>query len=519
MAAAVRSFCVHASVALLSTYPLVLRLQSGLPVGTESSATVPLFNLWTLRWNATHLLPFGDTYWNAPIFAPTRGTFAWSEPQPFTGWLFAVLRLPAGDVAGYNLVLLLSLALVGIAGTRLARATGADGFTPVVIGVWCQLLPFLFGQLGVLQLTMVWPLLLVLSEVAFWLRQPTVGRAARLGLWMAIAVLTCGNLALLFAICVGCAGVTAISRQYRAEVRQRVGGLCVAAAVLAAIAGPIAIAQQEHLSGRRWREATVLANSATGSDWWFGGKAWPGIILLAAACCGAWVARRQPFTRFLAAVVIVGVVLSFGVRLSLLGVHPWRWMSDRFDALARLRSPWRAAAIVQIALIALAAPAVGAVVRWRRVAGPMVAVAAVAVAAVVGPIGSGRLARVQAIDSPVVTALASVDDLSPVVATPFAPGPAAADFEATVAAMLSGLEHGHPLVNGYSGFFPSDHALLRARLSGFPDAVSIGELHRRGVNYVLADLEWFISRQLLLRQFGINTVVVGDHSVLLELPS
>ncbi|NJM08538.1 hypothetical protein HC891_23680 [Candidatus Gracilibacteria bacterium] len=114
-----------ALIAVTLTWPLSARLATQLPLGTEDSATVPLFNLWTLRWNAEQLLVSYARYWDAPIFYPTAGAFAFSEPQPLTGLFFTLLwRLGGNDVLAYNLVLLFALTVNGIAATWMLRQLG-----------------------------------------------------------------------------------------------------------------------------------------------------------------------------------------------------------------------------------------------------------------------------------------------------------------------------------------------------------------------------------------------------------
>ena len=44
------------------------------------------------------------------------------------------------------------------------------------------------------------------------------------------------------------------------------------------------------------------------------------------------------------------------------------------------------------------------------------------------------------------------------------------DYEPTTVAMLAGLEHGHPIVNGYSGFFPAQYFDAARRDAGVPRA-------------------------------------------------
>ena len=101
--------------------------------------------------------------------------------------------------------------------------------------------------------------------------------------------------------------------------------------------------------------------------------------------------------------------------------------------------------------------------------GPAVVGVAMVFALVTADLGPGDLERPPDRDTPWITWL---DDHpgGAVVALPPAPGHDEEDFEATTAAMVQSLEHGHPLVNGYSGFFPDRDEGLRARLERFPDA-------------------------------------------------
>ena len=61
---------LYAVGAVALTWPLALQPTSGIPLGTEKVATVPLFNLWTLAWNVESLGRGYEGYWQAPIFHP-----------------------------------------------------------------------------------------------------------------------------------------------------------------------------------------------------------------------------------------------------------------------------------------------------------------------------------------------------------------------------------------------------------------------------------------------------------------
>lgn len=63
--------------------------------------------------------------------------------------------------------------------------------------------------------------------------------------------------------------------------------------------------------------------------------------------------------------------------------------------------------------------------------------------------------------------------------------------------MLQGLEHGNPLVNGYSGFFPQSYWALKAAMTNFPDERSLAHLRESGVVYVVIQKEWLTAERLL----------------------
>lgn len=113
-----------------------------------------------------------------------------------------------------------------------------------------------------------------------------------------------------------------------------------------------------------------------------------------------------------------------------------------------------------------------------------------------------------------------LDEASPgvVAMVPFADGRGAGAFEPTVEAMLAGLEHGHPLVNSYSGLFPATHDLLWERMDGFPDSTSLDALHDAGVRYVVVDRAGVSSRTIHAIDDSLDVVFTGDERTVYEVP-
>jgi hypothetical protein len=72
-----------------------------------------------------------------------------------------------------------------------------------------------------------------------------------------------------------------------------------------------------------------------------------------------------------------------------------------------------------------------------------------------------------------------------VVLLPFARSSKVEDFEQTVRWMLANHYFRGDMLNGYSGFFPTDHAQVRAEMLKFPTAAGIELLHQKRINYVV----------------------------------
>jgi hypothetical protein len=517
----VRSAAVlgHVLVAVAATAPLAWHLDE-LATGREPAATVPQFNLWTLQWTASRLPHAMAGWWDAPIFSPTPGTFAFSEPQPLTGAAYALVRPLVGDIRGYSLMLLLAIVLNGVAAAALARRLGASEAPAFVTGVLAQTMPFVFGQLGVLQLVSVWPMFAAIACVVAWIGEPRIRWGLLLGLSLAAAVGTCGYYALLFVLCLVIAVPFTLDATWWRDRLARARSAAVAAAVFVVLAGPFLWGQHRRLDGYRWSAATIRAGSAPWHEWGPGGRLWPSLVLIALAALGTTTTWRTRPTRLLVALGGTSFVVSLGSRLSVAGVQPWTELVHSIDAFAGLRSPFRAAALTQVALVALAAPGLQ---RLRTVLPRLPAIAGAA-ALVIGLVlttpGPGPLVPAPASAGRWATWLARHGDHAPVAFLPFAPNPRAESFEPTTTRMLQALDTGHPMINGYSGFFPKDHGRLRQQLVGFPDERSLAALRDRHVRYVVIATDRYDDfDQRIARQLGYDEIVRDHDAVVLRVPT
>lgn len=70
---------------------------------------------------------------------------------------------------------------------------------------------------------------------------------------------------------------------------------------------------------------------------------------------------------------------------------------------------------------------------------------------------------------------------------------------------LWSMQHWHPLVNGYSGYYPPDYVRTLVRMESFPDAASMQRLRGHAVRFIVVHEAFFepeAYNALLLRMAG-----------------
>ena len=164
---AVAELAAFLVLAVFATWPLACHIRSNLAKGTEPVATVPLFTAWTVWWNADQtatvlqrgfrhaqhdLLESEQGYWDAPIFYPTRRTFAFSEPMPTTIVVAPIVWVTGNPVLAHNVFLVLALSLNGWSTFLLLRRLRMRWLASAIGGAMVELLPLVHSELGVLQL-------------------------------------------------------------------------------------------------------------------------------------------------------------------------------------------------------------------------------------------------------------------------------------------------------------------------------------------------------------------------------
>jgi hypothetical protein len=180
-------FCVYSLLAVIVTWPLALSLTRALPGDPAGDTGVYVWNLWVFR----HEL-IAHAHWpvsTSHVFAFTGGAdFSLHNYTPIAG-LMAIPLIPAvGVVGAFNLVMLLMLALSGVAAHQLARHLGLRATAAAVAGALFVAMPLVSArETAHLSLVTNAALPLFLLVLLRAIDKPSAGRGLLVGALVAVA--------------------------------------------------------------------------------------------------------------------------------------------------------------------------------------------------------------------------------------------------------------------------------------------------------------------------------------------
>jgi hypothetical protein len=292
-------------------------------------------------------------------------------------------------------------------------------------------------------------------------------------------------------------------------MRQLLGGILLAVLILL----PVLPEQMRLTADYSRSESTIKDNSAEldeythlyrrtlGERWlpWIpeddgSQRLYPGSVLLLLGLVGLAAGWRNGLARRWALFALLGAALAFmlslGFNLSIGDWQPYRLFKTLYPGFAQLRSPFRLAVIVQIFLVILAGIGLNALWQRKKI-GQLLVVGLVVCGLLEVVAWPTRLYHVPetAFEAAWIDWLKGQPDEGSVLMLPMSQDFSAAAFEPVVIGMLQGLEHGRPLGNGYSGFFPNGYRSLKGRMTHFPDASTIQYLQESGFRYLVIDLD------------------------------
>ncbi|HSK76472.1 MAG TPA: hypothetical protein VLQ45_08425 [Thermoanaerobaculia bacterium] len=510
--------------AIVATWPLLPSLASALPLGTEHEATVPLFNLWTLWWDADRVPHGFEGLWNAPIFRPLEGAFTFSEPMILQGVTLSPLWwMGAPPAAIYNLAILFTLACNGLATRSLARALGAPRGAALLAALAGVTLPYTAKVLGVLPVLPLFGTIWALAALVRFGKEGGWRPAALAVLSFAAQFLAGQQMALLSLPFLLLAGLVALAEQkFRARSIARLGALAILGAlVLSPIASTVRFFHEKYGFARS--EEVVAALSARPQDFttrpsssrlafppredsYAGdtGGLFPGFLLLGLGAAGAWLGWRQGERRIwiacLLACAVGGGLFALGLNLRIGDWQPFASLREVVPGLRTLRSPFRAVAISQAALAALAALALARLASWRGKAGRILALALGVLAAIENLASPGVLVPTPGTPRTAWTSWLREQPGKLVVAhVPLPRGLHVSDYEVETWRMFAQIDHHRPMMNGYSGYFPSGYGTFQVDMDqNFPSERLLCMMaFGMGVNTLILDRPYLEERRAL----------------------
>ena len=497
-----------AAVAL--TWPLATQLTSHL--GALEGAGDPYLNLWILgtgmkAWLADPGAVLSGRVFDANIFHPAPGALTFSDHLLLQSLVMAPLYAVTANLAlCYNLLLIASIALSGLAMHALVKGVTASTPAALVAGLAWACWPYRSAHLLHLQLQSLYFLPLVLLALYRLAAARRKAGAALLGLVAALQAISSVYYGVMTAIVLA-AGAVAVAWSSGQWRHRRFWSRVVLAAVVggvlvAPVAWPYWQSQQREGFGRNLYEAAAHAASLQSytqvpPDNLFYGRSgllaprapssgerdrrhvehqmFPGLVLLGLAGLGLWRGWRsaaRPVVVSAAVMAAVGLVLSLGPE----GVRPlYAWTADHLFGFQAIRAPARFAVVLMLGLCVLA----GVGVAQARLKNSLVALLT---AVMCLEYTNAPLAFVLAPPASTATGRWLAENTVPgaVLYLPLTLDRENSPF------MVQSLEHGRPIVNGYSGQRPSFYTSLVDALAAPASVDARAALKELNVRFIVS---------------------------------
>jgi hypothetical protein len=465
------------------------------------------FNMWRLRWFAHALVTDPAHLFDGNIFHPEANTLALSDAMPVEGMVAAPL-LWAGvrPVLVHNLMMLLPIAASGLAMFALARhLTGSRG-GGLLAGIAFAFAPYRFEH--AMHMELQWTVWMPLALLALH-RTLETGRwryGVATGACVALQMLSCIYYGIFLATLIAPAAVwlafadRAVS--WKRTALPLAAGAALAIAVSAAYAVPY-LRQQQRVGDRSIQEVhaysampanyvNVPAENRLYGDPSRPGRAerrlFPGATVVLLAFAGLLL--RVPSGRAIAYLLIL--VAAFEMSLGFSG-YLYPLLHRVAPPFRGLRAMARLGIFVVMALSVLAAFGYAALAHGRS-AGVRRAAVAVLTAVMLAEY-STRLTLVEFPNTPPAVYRLLARQPPGVVAELPTPVPERLPGSDAQRAYMSTF-HWFPIVNGYSGNYPESYILRIDRLRRFPDRVSLAQLQRDRVRYVVVHVAAYSPSEL-----------------------
>jgi hypothetical protein len=508
---AARAAAVYGVAAIVLTFPLAFSLTTRL--GALQGPGDPYLNLWILgwglrAWTTDPASVLSGRVWDANIFYPAEGTLAYSDHFLLQALALApVYAVAHNAVLCYNLLLLVSIAASGLAMHAFVRSVTGSTAGAYVAGLVWACWPYRTAHLLHLQLQALYFMPLAL----LCLHRVVAGRRWRdvvaLGCAAALQIASSVYYGVMTAVVLVAGGIVlaVTTGQWRAS--RLWGRLFVAGTLASLLTIPVLVpyvrSQQSEGFGRSLFQAAGHSASAQsytqvppvnllyGTTGLLAPRApspgerdrthiehqlFPGFIVIVLSAVGAVMWLRSDLRALAlaaATLVMIGVILSLGPE----GVRPlYAALHEHAFGFHAIRAPARFAVVAMLGLCVLAALGTRTLAARSRAA-------VIAVSALLGaeylnaPLS---LAPAPPLRTSVGQWLAAEPTPGAVVHLPLS-----MDIENTTA-MVQSLEHGRPLVNGYSGQRPLFFSALADSLADMPSSTAFAALRDFDIRFVVS---------------------------------
>jgi len=470
------SIAGYAALLAAMSWPLVLDLVHRGPMDRPDGR----LNAWILAWAGHALWTEPSRLFQAPVFHPLPDALAFSENLLLPAAVTAPLQALGGPVLAYNAALLGSLLLSGLGAQLLVRRVSGDRLAAFAAGAFFAAGPHRWTRLSHLhaQVTVFLPFALLALD-RFWERR-TLRRALVVGLVLALQGLASVYLGAITAATLAVAVAVAIFGGLRPREGLRLAaGFLLAAAILWPVTRPYL--RMRAFEGQEFTIDTVSTYAASLPSYAAAGTAawgwltqrlldpaavrdtlFPGLVVLGLGIAGLAAAPRRYRAVALAASA-VAVVFSLGPDTAL-----YRFLHEHLVLVRGVRALARFALVPTLALAVLA----GLALSGRR---RLVVLGALGLMMVESANLPLRLERYGG-PSPASRWLAGKEGA--VLVLPLA--------ENDTLAMLDGLAHRRPLVNGDSGFIPRPFDRAMELFEGGASEEGLRFLRAVGVRHVVS---------------------------------
>ena len=474
------------ALVIVLLWPQVRQLRSVSDLGD------PLFSVWRLAW-VSHQLPRAPlALFDANQFHPERLTLTYSDAMLVPALMTAPLFwMGVHPVVVYNVLLLASFVLSGVAMFLLARALTGRIDAALIAGGLFALYPYRFEHYSHLELLMTMWMPLALLGLHRTLAAGRLRDGLATGLAFALQTLSSlyyGCFLAVYLFVVG--GAIWLGRgRPRQPLRALAAGGLLAAVLVAPVASAY-IASRPMMGNRD--EPTIQFYSAVGSDYlnptfrsrlyerWSGSgqperELFPRVIPVILTGVAIWPPLSAARIAYVLALVLA-VDGSFG-----LNGPTFTTLQAVLLPFKGLRVPARFSLLAGMTLAILAGyGATRLLERWPRqrlaLAGAMLSLV------VIEALPTIPLQRVWDEPPAIYGSIAGAEPPVVLAEFPMPPNIYRSDFDARY--LYFSTFHWQKLVNGNSGFFPPSYFELLANEEDFPNEASLNYLRSRGVQYL-----------------------------------